>query len=237
MEDDNSPVVEIDPKGDVVLELNCSDATTRLLVSSKILAMVSPVFAAMFNSQFKEGLHNTKPGLYPAVPLPEDDAIAFEVICNVVHYRHKHVPLDPPLKQLVNIAIIADKYEIREPLYAYSVLWLRSGMKNHTGKNHIAADWNKLLFAAYVLDTPDEFTSISWEIMLYHVGPYLSLSGITYQALITHDPMAEFDARAAKIHNELIDVYACLGLLELPFISKALASLKHVQKTEPDHNI
>ena len=70
MEDDDSPAVEIDPNGDVVLILNGK----KLLVSSKILSMASRVFAAMFSSQFREGLHNATPGIIPTIPLPEDDA-------------------------------------------------------------------------------------------------------------------------------------------------------------------
>jgi len=205
MEDDDSAVVVIDPKGDVVLGLNCSDVKKKLLVSSKILSMVSPVFAAMFSSRFKEGLHSVTPGSSLEIPLPEDDAIAFETICNVVHYRHKHIPTEPSLEELMNIAIIADKYELCETLCGYSVIWLHSGIKKYTGKSYNATNCCKLLSAAYILDTPDEFARISWDIVLNHVGPYINLPGITDHAIITHDMMAEFDARTANIRADLVN--------------------------------
>ncbi|MCJ1397827.1 hypothetical protein MMC11_001023 [Xylographa trunciseda] len=205
MENAKSSVVEIDPKGDVVLVLNCQDEKKKLLVSSRILSMVSPVFAAMLNSQFKEGLHNVTPGISHKVSLPDDDAIAFEIICNVIHYRHKHVPIDPSLEQLVNIAVIADKYELREPLFGYSVVWLQSGIKNNTGMKYNAKHCNTILFAAYALDAPEEFARISWEIVLNHVGPYLNLPGITGHDIPPNDMMAEFDARTAKFCTGLVN--------------------------------
>ncbi|MCJ1288264.1 hypothetical protein MMC26_007619 [Xylographa opegraphella] len=205
MEDDNSPVVEIDPKGDVVLVLNMSHADKRLLVSSNILSMVSPVFAAMFSSQFKEGLQNVMSGIPSNITLPDDDAIAFEIICNVVHHQHKHVPVDLPLEQVVSIATIADKYELLESLYGYSVLWLQSGIKNCGGKPYDAGNWNKLLFIAYILDIPGEFLRISWEIILQHAGPCLNLPGITDRVDIRHNIIAEFDARLAKLRTDLVN--------------------------------
>ncbi|MCJ1432887.1 hypothetical protein MMC27_002245 [Xylographa pallens] len=200
MEDNDTPVVEIDPNGDVVVLLNWK----KLLVSSKILSMASRVFAAMFSSRFKEGLQNATPGIISTVSLPEDDAIAFEIICDVIHYRHKLIPTDPSLNQLVNIAIIADKYELYEALYAYSVVWLQSGIKNCNGKIHEVADWNKLLLAAYILDTPGEFARISWEIILNHVGQYRWLD-VTDQVRITHTMIVEFDARSANLRTDLVN--------------------------------
>jgi len=42
--EEHIPISTVDPKGDVVLELDGE----RLLVSSKVLILVSPVFGAMF---------------------------------------------------------------------------------------------------------------------------------------------------------------------------------------------
>ena len=197
MEVDSTPVVQVDPKGDVILELTLHGGMKRLLVSSKILSMVSPVFAAMFSSQFKEGLHNTTPGIVPTVSLPEDDAITFEIICNVVHFRHKYVSVDLPCEQLINIAVTVDKYELREAVYTYSVLWLVSAIKRCTDQPLVI--WSQLLFVCYVLDTPAEFAKISWEIVLYHVGPYISLSAITDHVLISHSMLGKSSTLLANL--------------------------------------
>jgi len=42
-----------------------------------------------------------------------------------------------------------------------------------------AKDPNKLLFAVYVLDGPDAFSKISWEILLIQVGPFVNLPEVT----------------------------------------------------------
>ena len=100
-------------------------------------------------------------------------------------------------------------------------MWLQSGTKNCTGKVYNVADWNKLVFAAYVLDTPGEFARITWEIILNHVGPYRCFdvteeAGITpdtigefldrLSCIVETDPrLAEFDARSANLRTDLVN--------------------------------
>lgn len=90
--------------GDVTLEVSRTNAKVHLLVSSKVLALASSVFAAMLNSKFKADLSNDDGGLEKTpISLPEQGMDAFTVICNVIHYRVDEVPEDLPLSCLKNV--------------------------------------------------------------------------------------------------------------------------------------
>ncbi|KAJ5041066.1 uncharacterized protein L3040_005621 [Drepanopeziza brunnea f. sp. 'multigermtubi'] len=63
----------------------------EMLVSSKHLALVSPVFKAMFRPGFKEGHELSTTGKLN-LPLDDDDPTAWEVILNIIHCRLEYVP-------------------------------------------------------------------------------------------------------------------------------------------------
>jgi hypothetical protein len=138
-------LITIDADGDVILELVDKDGDVRLLVSPKVLRLVSPVFATMFKSRFKEGLDNAR--LSPEEPivisLPEDDAEALTILCNVVHYLMEDVPrcLDPAT--LEKITILCDKYDCVSAVTHSSIVWLDAGLTHYEPGDHV-----KLLFAA-----------------------------------------------------------------------------------------
>ncbi len=46
-------------------------------------------------------------------------------------------------------------------------------------------DLDRLLFAAYVLDSPDAFSRVSWEILFVQVGPFVNLPGLIDYELVT----------------------------------------------------
>ena len=73
---------ELDPQGDIVLSVG----EKRLLSSSKVLSLASPVFRAMFGSQFSEGrrLSTTQPG---EIPLTDDDPEVFFYLASIFHHR------------------------------------------------------------------------------------------------------------------------------------------------------
>ena len=83
MEEVEHPIVKIDPKGDVILELTSPQGKRRLLVSSKVLSLVSSVFDSMFNSSSKDILHNQPARRGFILLLPEDDAEALTTLCKV----------------------------------------------------------------------------------------------------------------------------------------------------------
>lgn len=84
--------LDIDPDGDVYL---CTDKF-KLLVSSKVLSVASPVFQKLFGPHFAEGsqVSSTRPG---SVLLSEDNAEALVALCQILHYQFHKVEYDPPL--------------------------------------------------------------------------------------------------------------------------------------------
>ncbi len=174
-----SPTMIIDPEGDVVLEFR----DEQLLVSSKVLSLVSPVFAAMFKPQFKEGIQfHLAAGEPLTVPLPEDDAKAFILLCKVVHHRSDEIPAEPDISCLENLACICDKYHCTRAIVNSCVLWLQKLIKVAPPEG-----LNRLLLVAYILDLPEFFSTISWEILLLQAGPFVSLPILADHPLVRHD--------------------------------------------------
>lgn len=169
--------VIFDPHGDVILEAE----EKRLLVSSKVLSLASPVFAAMFKPQFKEG-SNLKPEQPLVIPVPGDDSEAFILLCNVIHYRSDDTPHTPDISCLENLAFICDKYDCRGAIANSSILWLQRLIETASPE-----DLNKLLLVAYTLDLQENFSVISWKILLLQAGPITHLPGLSDHPLVRHD--------------------------------------------------
>lgn len=180
MTEEKVSAVEFDPGEDVSFELSCPDGKVHLLVSSRVLTLASPVFAAMFNSQFREGLSNRTASRGPPIPLPDDDGPAFLIFCAAIHYQTDQVPRNLSLACLENLGIICDKYSCAKALAPWSDIWLKMEIEHL-----IVKDIKRSLFAAYVLDSPDAFSRISWEMIYDHVGPFNHLPGMTDHDLVT----------------------------------------------------
>lgn len=165
----------VDADGDVVLE----PQECRLLVSSKVLSLASPVFTAMFKLHFKE---DVRFNFLEPIPLPEDGPNAFILFCNVLRYRSDQIPQNPDILCLENLAVICDKYHCTRPFAVYSNFWIQ----NLAG-DASATDLYKLLLVAYILDLPDSFSMISWRILRIQGDRFATLPGLSDHALMRHD--------------------------------------------------
>ena len=146
----------MDKNGDVLFELGKDDTTEpHLLVSSKVLSLASPVFAAMFTHGFREGenLSSSSPRL---IPLPDDDPAALTLLCKILHFRTADIPTTLEVVALANIAILCDKYDCANCVRPWSMLWLPQLLPR-------AGDdgFRKLLFITYALDLPDAFSEVT----------------------------------------------------------------------------
>jgi len=83
---------------------------------------------------------------------------------------------------LEDLAIICDKYNCTSALTPWSAMRLQAGIESLA-----VEDLDKLLFASYVLDSPDAFSRISWEILFVQVGPFVTIPGVTDHNLVTGD--------------------------------------------------
>lgn len=165
---DNSNIIEIDPEGDVQLQLSSGEDENRetlvLIVTSKTLTLASPVFNKMLNSSFKEGIAKTTEGKV-AIPLPEDDSEAMTIICRALHNMNHLVPEQLSSTLLEEIAVLCNKYDCARALMAHGNVWIRNGLDSSPNSN----DLDRLLFAACVLDIPAAFARVAWEFVLARV--------------------------------------------------------------------
>ncbi|KAF7192228.1 hypothetical protein HII31_06260 [Pseudocercospora fuligena] len=102
-------VVDIDPRGDVVLAVGQQDdgqPIERLRVSSAVLRLTSPAFAVLLGPHFKEG-QTLSATSRVEIPLPEDNVEAMRSLCLMLHMQHNQ--LSPTAKEFLEIAKLSDK--------------------------------------------------------------------------------------------------------------------------------
>lgn len=183
----------IDPDGDVCLrlpsrlddedsEMDMADDATQtsseepltvnLVVSSKALALASPVFKTMFSGQFKEGIDLAQAQAASQryqLDLPEDNAEAMEILCNIIHAKMDRVPDLPSASCLADLAILADKYQCMLLLKDPGKVWLNPLMTREMSYDSNTALWLGLLFA-YLVDLPLEYQIISATLVMHNDG-------------------------------------------------------------------
>ncbi|KAI9767405.1 MAG: hypothetical protein M1839_004509 [Geoglossum umbratile] len=95
----------------------------RCRVSSKHLSLVSPVFRAILQRQFKEATTLRSTGT-AAIPLADDCLPAFIILLNIIHGHTRAVPRELSLDMLTEVAILVDKYDCLEVVEVYSDRWI-----------------------------------------------------------------------------------------------------------------
>ncbi|KAF2209640.1 hypothetical protein CERZMDRAFT_100423 [Cercospora zeae-maydis SCOH1-5] len=150
--DKMAEVQQLAPNGDV--KLICSSAatewSTEIIVSSVVLSLASPVFKVMLGPHFKEGA-TLASGEKLELPLPDDDAQAMLTICQVIHMRA--VSCSPPTaKQLLNIALLADKYDCRLALSYAMGEWIQIARVTFSNQDRL-----DLFKVAYLMEYPKDF--------------------------------------------------------------------------------
>ncbi|KAF4416342.1 hypothetical protein FACUT_12638 [Fusarium acutatum] len=137
-------------------------------VSSRHLSLVSPVFRAMLESQFKESRLNDQ-GLYE-LQASEWDAEALVILLDIIHGHHREVPKRISVETLSHIAIIVDYYgchEIMELVFAAWVSYLGPA------EEFVKQDPLRWLFISWVFRQESLFTTATKMLLLYDNGKYV----------------------------------------------------------------
>ncbi|TGO80824.1 hypothetical protein BPOR_1678g00010 [Botrytis porri] len=135
----------------------------HMLVSSKHMVLVSPVFKAMLQwSNFKEGYAMKAHGKVE-VPLPDDDPDAMRILVDIVHCHHKDVPRKVKLSLLTHLAILVDKYRLHEAVQIYSDMWISQAKKKFPSSMaedgiEVCLQW---LCISWVFEKARDFTSLT----------------------------------------------------------------------------
>jgi hypothetical protein len=184
--------------------LSDKDRRVRLLVSSKVLSLVSHIFAAMFASWFKEGLSSNNPSSSekPVIALPEDDAEALTLLCKLAHYQTRRVSKCPNTACLKKFAIVCDKYDCVGVFTHTSTMWLKARLHVSDAEEHTS-----ILFVAYVFDLPDAFSAVLWPMLLAKGGSIYGRPSLSSSDLVRHDLLGtcvSFCKAALSKHNSLL---------------------------------
>lgn len=197
MADDNeAPLVNIDPEGDVILAVG-EPVQAKLRISSAILSRTSKVFAALFSPRYASLAHRLCKGDCPAdssirryseghdlhamarprtIKLPEDEAEPMSDMCKLLHCGDTNIHEDGTTNhsRVFAFAVAVDKYDcvkaLRPQIQGILLGWLdRDRKPTISGIEH-----GEMLAAAYLLDHKRAFGVITQNLMRKWNGQFSS---------------------------------------------------------------
>ena len=166
---DLPPLEDADSAGDLllVLETDKDGRPTQpsIRVSSKVLSLASPVFAAMLSPKFAEGqaLLNATSADTPSLFLRDDDSQAMIWLCKALHFK-QDVTVDISFSLLKKKAILSDKYDLVGALKPWSHVWLQKW----PGSQHGVDDHAEMLWISYALGNEECFWRNSRSLMQFY---------------------------------------------------------------------
>ncbi|QSZ33612.1 hypothetical protein DSL72_005180 [Monilinia vaccinii-corymbosi] len=187
----NSDKVIIDPDGDVMLVLDASETLAHhhrgekdksvdsestsisstnekkihILVSSKHMSLASPVFKAMLQGGFQEGLKLKQSGRID-LALPEDDAEAWKILIGIIHGRFRSVPLGITLELFTQIAVLVDKYQMHEVPYLFIPAWKEATYGDGESATASKRNMSRWIFIAWTFNIADVFEDVTKQLAL-----------------------------------------------------------------------
>ncbi|KAK3401546.1 hypothetical protein B0T20DRAFT_369016 [Sordaria brevicollis] len=197
----------------------------RIPASSVILTTASPVFASMLSPPWKES--QTK-----EIPLPEDDPDAMRFLTLTLSYqnRHEFVVRQRVPREILQIVIAADKYDMCTALKFALYYLLNEASKVYTLESpEVPADVSGediayLCAAAYLLDNCKHFSEFSLNLMCSRKKPFQDLVDdelissvlpakffVTLADNFAHIPLGMSQAIERWVkHSPMFDFCACL---------------------------
>ncbi|KAK5162773.1 uncharacterized protein LTR77_011204 [Saxophila tyrrhenica] len=109
-------------------KVDTSGAEVGFWVSSKVLSLASPVFAALLGPKFREGNELAQSSDEPLeIPLPDDDATGLAILFGVLHYTTDHDTVTLP--ELAATSRLVDKYQCQNAFRHVSGHWLEDHLR------------------------------------------------------------------------------------------------------------
>ena len=173
--------ITFDPHGDVTLVIpsgNDPSAMERFRVNSGVLCLASPVFRVMLgpHSRFREGINLKLATIEGSLvnssstsmelQLADDDPSALAVVLQILHLQFDKIPIamlpsgvDEETYQLYEMAIICDKYDMKQVLLYWFQIWTTPRFKALCFKNIAMSTvtGSRWLFIAYAFGHSDVF--------------------------------------------------------------------------------
>ena len=134
-------------------------------VSSRHLILASRVFKAMLSGGFQEGALLESTGK-AEIPLEDTDSVAFEILLDIIHGRHKRVPRNVDFDCLVEIATLTDMYELHESVELAITGWL--DYAHSTGSRYLSSLKGKMqwLWICHVFKVPKRSSGYLGQVIL-----------------------------------------------------------------------
>lgn len=177
----------LEPAGDRFLVVNKGQSQQTFRVSSKAMCLASPVWRAMMDpsgpwKEAQDGGH---------VNFPEDDPDTLRIVLDVVHFHFHRIPSSLTYEQLLDLAILCDKYDTARLLLPWFQL-----------------HW-KFSFSKYAEEQGKECSLlIAWVFLDVETFKKLATRLVT-QSLLDNEDKFDVDFRL----RQLLETYMPLGIM------------------------
>jgi hypothetical protein len=126
----------------------------HLRVSSAHLILSSPVFRAMLDGPFSEGIRS-KDNLFE-VKAFEWSAEALVIVLDIIHGHHRSLPQKVELAILIEIAMLCDYYQCEEIVETFAKQWITALEEDKPYEEKATMNW---MFVAWVFQREDLFNT------------------------------------------------------------------------------
>ncbi|KAL6919029.1 hypothetical protein ACHAPO_004142 [Fusarium lateritium] len=144
------------------------DSEVRMRVSSRHLILASQTFKAMLEGPWSEGASSSQS--VRQINTSEWDAMAFAIVLDIIHGRHRGIPEDMTLGLVTRIATIVDYYGFHEALYVYRKSWLSENLEVKAPTDELSDASLLCLYAAWVFSDKVTMSSMARLVLLYSEG-------------------------------------------------------------------
>ncbi|KAM0215734.1 hypothetical protein ACHAQI_002832 [Fusarium lateritium] len=116
-----SEFITIDEAGDLWLIVGTGWDSITLLVDSRTLCRTSKVFRSMLRAGFMESKPQDQG--HWEVKLPDDKALPFIILMDIIHCEFERTPLQMSLSELYDVCILTNKYDMTKVLRPMAATW------------------------------------------------------------------------------------------------------------------
>jgi hypothetical protein len=149
-----------DPDGDALIQL----AEVKLQVSSKVLSLASKAWKTIFSPKDSEGNQVHKEEQHRCIYFtPEDDTPVMTALCLVLHHKGQEIIQGPDINELVQLAVLANKYDCAKAMTYYGCSIL-SGLTRAMDASGLPN--NQLLFPSILFEDHYTFERVT-RMMVY----------------------------------------------------------------------
>ncbi|KAF4979602.1 hypothetical protein FZEAL_4231 [Fusarium zealandicum] len=227
---DWSFVEELVPDGDLILVVGKDKRLLRM--SSTFLCKISPVFAAMLGPNFEEGQRLScvkDKDSQMALELPEDDGQAVYNIFRVL-YGADPATKDLEPREIQNLAIFADKYNIGPRLEFATAFWFAK----YAWVDDPEETW-QLTMAAFLLQQSNAFFTYTKKLVKQLQVSHLSfVEGMMDPMLGLRLCLAIEECRVHMLKHDPKPRGLCLYCFKLARLSSSMAQQDTAMSAAPD---